>query len=96
MISFSTLLAKSVLSFLMSGIGGKNVGIPYDTLSFKGETDGTRVIRAPLSLDKLEVALTFKAIKNTTHHSMKDKAIALGKSALKKAGQLKDQLMKKI
>ena len=78
------------------GIGEKNVGVPYSALSFKSGPDGGRLIVVALSKDELKLAPAFKATEKTTYDAMKDKAIALGKSASEKAGQFKDQAMKQV
>lgn len=78
------------------GMGEKNVAVPYSALSFKVGPDGARVIVVALTKDELKLAPAFKATEKTTYDAMKDKAIALGKSASEKAGQLKDQAMKKV
>ena len=49
-----------------------------------------------MSKDELKLAPAFKATEKTTYDAMKDKAIALGKSASEKAGQFKDQAMKQV
>jgi sporulation protein YlmC with PRC-barrel domain len=78
------------------GMGEKNVAVPYSALSFKMGADGTRVIVVALTKDELKLAPAFKATEKTTYDAMKDKAIEMGKSASEKAGQLKDQAVKKI
>lgn len=80
----------------MLGMGEKNVAVPYSALTFKAGPDGARVIVVALTKDELKLAPAFKAIEKTTYDAMKDKAIAMGKSASEKAGQLKDQAMKKV
>jgi hypothetical protein len=80
----------------MLGMGEKNVAVPYSALSFKTGADGARVIVVALTKDELKLAPAFKATEKTAYDVMKDKAIALGKSASEKAGQLKDQAMKKV
>ncbi len=78
------------------GMGEKNVAVPYSALSFKVGADGARIIVVALTKDELKLAPAFKATEKTTYDAMKDKAIAMGKSASEKAGQLKDQAMKKV
>lgn len=78
------------------GLGEKNVAVPYSAVTFKSGADGARAIVVPLTKDELKLAPAFKATEKTTYDAMKDKAVALGKSASDKAGQLKDQAMKKI
>lgn len=80
----------------MLGMGEKNVAVPYSALSFKTGPDGGRVIVVALSKDELNLAPAFKATEKTTYDAMKDKAVALGKSASDKASQLKDQALKKV
>ena len=74
----------------------KNVAVPYSALSFKVGPDGARVIVVALTKEELKVAPPFKSTEKTTYDAMKDKAVALGKSASEKAGQLKDQALKKV
>jgi sporulation protein YlmC with PRC-barrel domain len=78
------------------GMGEKNVAVPYSALSFKAGADGARIIVVAPTKDELKLAPVFKATEKTTYDAMKDKAIAMGKSASEKAGQLKDQAMKKV
>ena len=78
------------------GMGEKDVAVPYSALSFKAGPDGARVIVVALSKDDLTAAPAFKAIEKTTYDTMKDKAIALGQKASQKAGEMKDQAMKKV
>jgi hypothetical protein len=78
------------------GMGEKDVAVPFSALSFKSGPDGARVIVVALSKDDLTAAPSFKATEKTTYDAMKDKAIALGQKASEKAGQLKDQAMKKV
>lgn len=80
----------------MLGMGEKNVAVPYSALSFKVGPDGARIIVVALTKDELTAAPAFKATEKTSYDAMKDKAVALGKSASEKAGQLKDQAMKKV
>ena len=78
------------------GMGEKNVGVPYASLTFKTAPDGTRIVVVALTKDQLSSALPFVASEKTTYEMMKDKAIALSKRASEKAGELKDQAAKKI
>ncbi len=78
------------------GMGEKNVGVPYASLSFKTAPDGSRVVVVALTKEQLNLALPFVASEKTTYEVMKDKAIALSKAASEKAGELKDQAAKKI
>ena len=78
------------------GMGEKNVGVPYGAFSFKVGPDGARIIVVALTKDELKLAPAFKATEKSTYDAMKDKAIAMGKSASEKASQLKDQAIKKV
>lgn len=78
------------------GMGEKDVAVPFSALTFKSGPDGARVIVVALNKDDLTAAPSFKATEKTTYDAMKDKAIALGQKATEKAGQLKDQAMKKV
>lgn len=78
------------------GIGEKDVAIPFAALAFSVGKDGGRIITVPLGIEALKQAPTFKAIEKTTLDVVEDKAIELGKKTSEKAGQLKDQALKKI
>ena len=78
------------------GMGEKNVGVPYASLSFKTAPDGARIVVVALTKEQLNSALPFVASEKTTYEVMKDKAIALSKRASEKAGELKDQAGKTI
>lgn len=80
----------------MLGKGEKNVAVPYSALSFKAGPDGARIVVIPLNKDELKLAPIFKPMEKTSYDVMKDKAIALGRSAAESASNLKDQAMKKV
>ena len=67
------------------GVGERNVGVPFDALTYKSDKDGARIIVVALSKDALKLAPPFKAIEKTTLDKIEDKAV-----------QLKDQAGKKI
>jgi hypothetical protein len=78
------------------GVGEKNVAVPFSALTFNAGKDGVRIIIVALSKEALKQAPAFKATEKTTLDTVKDKALELGHNASEKAGQLKDQAMKKI
>ncbi len=78
------------------GVGEKNVAVPYNALTFKDGPDGARVIVVSLTKADLAAAPAFKATEKTTYDAMKDKAVDLSRKAAEKAGQLKDQALKKV
>ena len=78
------------------GIGEKTVGVPFREFTFKVGPEGARVIVLALSKEDLNASPTFKAVEKTTYDTMRDKAVALGRRASVKAGELKDQAMKKV
>ena len=78
------------------GMGEKYVAVPYNALTFKNSPDGARVIVVSLTKADLTAAPAFKASEKTTYDAMKDKAVDLNRKASEKAGQLKDQAMKKV
>ncbi len=67
------------------GMGEKNVGVTYESLSFKVGAKGERVIVVDVSKDALVKAVAYK----TTEKTMYEKAKA-------RAGELTDQAGKKI
>jgi sporulation protein YlmC with PRC-barrel domain len=78
------------------GMGEKNVGVPFSALTFNTGQDGVRIINVALSKEQLQQAPVYKAIEKTALDTVKEKAIELGNSASEKAGQLKDQAVKKV
>ena len=78
------------------GLGEKNVAVSFTSLSFKVGPEGARVIVVALTKADLQAAPAFKAIEKTTYDAMRDKAAELGKKTAEKAGQLKDQVVKKV
>jgi hypothetical protein len=78
------------------GIGEKNVAVPFTALTYGAGSDGARTIVIALSKDALKQAPSFKATEKTTIDKMKDKAVDLGNKASEKAGQIKDQAVKKV
>ena len=67
------------------GIGDKSVGVPFSALSFSTNPEGLRVVTVPLDKQALQSAPVFKATEKSTYTKIKDKA-----------GELKDQAIKKI
>jgi sporulation protein YlmC with PRC-barrel domain len=78
------------------GVGEKNVGIPFDALTFNVGKSGERVIVVALSKEALVKAPEFKATEKTAFDKVKDEASDLGHKAADKAVELKDQATKKI
>jgi sporulation protein YlmC with PRC-barrel domain len=78
------------------GVGEKDVAVPFSALTFTVGTEGQRIIVVPLSRDTLNQAPLFKATEKTALDVVEEKAVELGKKASEKAGQLKDQAIKKI
>jgi sporulation protein YlmC with PRC-barrel domain len=78
------------------GVGEKDVAVPFNALAFTVGTEGQRIIIVPLSKDALNQAPLFKATEKTALDAVEEKAVELGKKASEKAGQLKDQAIKKI
>jgi sporulation protein YlmC with PRC-barrel domain len=93
---------KGQISTAVIGVGGflsmgeKNVGIPFDALTFNVGKNGERVIVVALSKDALVEAPAFKATEKTTFDKVKDEASDLGHKAADRAVELKDQAAKKI
>jgi sporulation protein YlmC with PRC-barrel domain len=78
------------------GVGEKNVAIPFNTLVFSSDAVGVRIIIVPGNSEIFKQAPSFMASEKTTLDAVEDKAIELGRKTSEKAGQLKDQAMKKI
>lgn len=78
------------------GMGEKNVGVSFDSLSFKVGNNGERVVVVAVSKEALVNAPEFKATEKTTFDKVKDKAADLGHKTVDKAVELKDQASKKI
>jgi PRC-barrel domain len=78
------------------GMGEKNVGVPFNSLRFEKGKDGARLITILVSKDALKDAEAFKATEKTTFDLVKDKAAEMGTTASQKAGELKDQAVKKV
>lgn len=93
---------KGLISTVVIGVGGflsmgeKNVGIPFDVLTFNVGKNGERVIVVALSKEALVNAPAFKATEKTTFDKVQDKAADLGHKTVDKAVELKDQAAKKI
>jgi sporulation protein YlmC with PRC-barrel domain len=78
------------------GMGEKNVGVPFNALTFESGKDGARVIKVPLSKEDLKKAVAFKPTEKTALDTVKDKAVEIGNSASEKAGEIKDKAVKKV
>lgn len=78
------------------GIGDKSVGVPFSTLSFSTGASGERVVVVPLTKVALQQAPLFDATEKSSYTTIKEKAGDLGHKAMDKAGELKDQAVKKI
>ena len=66
------------------GMGEKNVGVRYESLSFKVGSKGERVIVVAVSKDALAKAVAFKTTEKTTFERVKAKAADLTDQATKK------------
>jgi len=78
------------------GLGEKNVGIPYSTLSFTADSGGKRVVTVPLSKERLRAAPDFKPTEKTAYMRAREQAGEFGQKALEKARKLTDKAGKKI
>lgn len=78
------------------GMGEKNVGVPYPSLTFNVGKNGERVIVFAASKDDLLKAPTFVATEKTPMDKVKDKATDIGHKAVDKAIELKDRGVQKI
>ncbi|NJO35169.1 MAG: PRC-barrel domain containing protein [Rhodospirillales bacterium] len=78
------------------GMGEKNVALPYSALSITANTDGKRVIMAPVSKEQLKGAPDFKATEKTVYMRAREKAGEMGEKALDKARDLADKAGKKL
>jgi len=77
------------------GLGAKNVGMRYETLTFS-EKDGQRVIMVPLTKEALMAAPDYVYTEKTTLDKMREKAGELAEKAGEKAGELTEEAKKKI
>jgi sporulation protein YlmC with PRC-barrel domain len=77
------------------GLGAKNVGMRYETLTFS-EKDGQRVIMVPLTKEALMAAPDYVYTEKTTLDKMREKAGELAEKAGEKAGELSEEAKKKI
>lgn len=78
------------------GMGEKNVGVSFDSLTFKVGNNGERMIVVGVSKEALVKAPEFNAIEKSTFERVKDKAADLSHKAVDKAIDLKDQATQKI
>jgi sporulation protein YlmC with PRC-barrel domain len=78
------------------GIGEKNVAIPYDALAITADGNGKRVIKAPLSRERLHSAPDFRSTEKTTYMRAKEQAAEMGQKALETAADLKEKASRKI
>ena len=78
------------------GMGEKDVGIPYPSLTFNVGKAGERVIVIAASKEDLLKAPTFLATEKTTMDKIKDKAADIGHKTVDKAVELKDKGVQKI
>ena len=78
------------------GVGEKEIGVPFATLTFDVGKNGERVIVAALSKEDLAAAPKFKATEETTFDRVKNKAVDLGNKARDEAVDLKDRALKKV
>jgi sporulation protein YlmC with PRC-barrel domain len=78
------------------GVGEKDVAVPFSSLAFTVGKEGQRIITVPLNKEELKLAPPFKATEKSTLDVVEEKAVELGKKTAEKAGQLKDQALRKI
>ena len=78
------------------GMGEKDVGVPYQSLTFNVGKAGERVIVIAASKEDLLKAPTFVAIEKTTMDKVKDRAVDIGHKTVDKAVELKDKGVQKI
>jgi sporulation protein YlmC with PRC-barrel domain len=78
------------------GMGEKNVGVPYPSLTFNVGKAGERVIVIAASKEDLMKAPTFVATEKTILDKVKDKAADIGHKTVDKAVELKDKGVQKI
>jgi sporulation protein YlmC with PRC-barrel domain len=78
------------------GMGEKNVGVPYSSLSFTADATGHRVVSVALSKERLQAAPDFKPTEKTAYMRAKEQAGEMGQKAMAKARELADQASKKI
>ena len=78
------------------GMGEKNVGVPYQSLTFNVGKAGERVIVIAAGKEDLLKAPAFVATEKTTMDKVKDKAADIGHKTVDKAVELKDKGVQKI
>jgi sporulation protein YlmC with PRC-barrel domain len=78
------------------GIGEKNVAVPYSTLAITADANGKRVIKAPLSKERLQAAPEFKPTEKTVFMRAREQASEIGQKAVDKASELKEKADRKI
>ena len=77
------------------GLGEKNVGMRYETLTTT-DKDGQRQIMVPLTKEALMSAPDFVYTEKTTLDKMREKAGEMAQKAGEKAGELTEEAKKKI
>jgi sporulation protein YlmC with PRC-barrel domain len=77
------------------GMGEKNVGIHYDTITAT-DKDGLRVLTVPLTKEALLAAPDFVYTEKTTLDKMREKAGEMAHQAGEKAGELTEEAKRKI
>jgi sporulation protein YlmC with PRC-barrel domain len=77
------------------GMGEKNVGMGYETLTYT-DKDGQRLVTVPLTKEALLAAPSYVYTEKTSLDKMREKAGDMAHQASEKAGELKDQAVKKI
>ena len=78
------------------GLGEKNVGVPYGSLSITAGADGKRVVSLALSRDQLMSAPDFKPTEKTVYMRAKERAGEIGRKALDGTKELSDKAGKKL
>jgi sporulation protein YlmC with PRC-barrel domain len=93
---------KGRISTAVIGVGGylhmgeKNVGVPFNALTFKDGKSGERIIVVALSKQDLTQAPSFNATEKTTFNKVKDEVSDLAHKTTKEAVELKDEAAQKI
>jgi sporulation protein YlmC with PRC-barrel domain len=78
------------------GIGEKNVGVSYSSLSITADDKGNRVITVPLSKERLQAAPDFTPTEKSVYMRAKEQAGEMSHKAMEKARELTDKANKKI
>ena len=78
------------------GLGERNVGVPFGSLTFKVGAKDERIIVLAVTKETLLKAPEFKATEKSLLQRVKEGAVVMGQKTVEKAVELKDQAGKKI